>query len=699
MGKRGRGCPHRRFRPTSLWRAVPAEHVVTEPYAPLPEDLPPLARRRAPRRWPKAPSTLHAAGRRARHVLDQRSSASPPPASSSSLQLRTVPKLHAFFSQGRAITACLTLEGRTSTTGRADLSCMRNAQDANGSPFRCTFAAPAAKSLWRGRGRGRDTRPRDLDATDYAGRAAYLYPRPPRSRGRAPPDNWLTDAGNVRGPLRGGGSPQHGPTVPSATGWTRTATTRSMQVAVFSLPCSSAPTAASPMTSARASSTSSLPLARSGRSTATDVLVCEHAGHAAPWTAQGDRLFRQPAGHRAAGGAHEQPAEAAPVSSRPLPRPGRRIPWPQRVERDGTAHLPTRWRPPARCRASAARPAAFARAGAVRARYQKYLSFALLLDLERTHRRLHQNLEDVGLLVGGLRRAGRAGRVRTTCGPTCRCWPTWTPTCATTICYGFLDIMRKRLAVDHPDAAPLSTTFRPDVLDQLTEAALFEEIDYFRPSALATRPTQAPGRPRCTALSIPAPRSWPGPARLGGWTTAPPARLIPEVVQALSAARRALSGAASRQVGRRPVDGALPTCPSCRSPMPSQHWQVCPRCGTVHHFRTLRVCTGTSCDELWEMDLAEQLFPAASTPVAGRGGARPRRGAQRSGAAARSGGQIEERFRDGRRRPERHRLHADDGAGHRHRRPVRRSICATCRPAPPTTPSAPGGPGARGRPR
>lgn len=178
---------------------APAD-VITESYAPLPEDLPPLTRAIADA-LAEGPLTIRDLASRLDVQPDDVQatllSPSPSPLHSPSSPLHSpVPKLHAFFSQGRAIAACLQSEPHLNDRG--ERICPVCAEEGNErATFPLVFCRACGQEYWsvavdpEGR-----LHPANLDDVEAQGRLGYLLDAQPEI---ALPDNWLTKTGKVRG--------------------------------------------------------------------------------------------------------------------------------------------------------------------------------------------------------------------------------------------------------------------------------------------------------------------------------------------------------------------------------------------------------------------------------------------------------------------------------------------------------------------
>ncbi|GAB4543589.1 MAG: hypothetical protein Kow0063_36900 [Anaerolineae bacterium] len=557
------------------------------------------------------------------------------------LEPRLVPRLHAFFSQGRAITACLTPEG-PHLNDRGELTCPECAAQHNRE--RLTFPLHFCRACgqeYYGVALQDDGSllPRDLTAVDYEGRPTYLYPAPYDPQAVPYPDNWLTDASNVKSRYAGA-IPQPATYCPACNRLDPGCGHAGLlKVALIHEPFLMCAHCGIVYDRRPREFNKLFTFGTVGRSTATDVLVSNTLSALPP----GQRkliAFSDNRQDTALQAAHMNNLQRRLQFRRAVYHALRDARQPLGVNDMGLRIYQT-------LEGAGALPGfrqdvgRFRRGRGEDIEYQKYLSFALLLDLERTHRRLHQNLEDVGLLhvtYDGLEALAVADDV----------WARMPvlgeldPDVRHDYLYGFLDIMRKRLALDHPDLLHFRD-FQVGVLDKLNPEALFEEIETVRPVGFSDTADTNTWAARVYRFVHPSTSivAWTRRALRVDYQAAQ--ELIPRVVEALAAPQIAF-------LVRRHIKWAgdlymLPhDLPLLATTQASRH-QVCPRCGTVHHFRVLRLCTGVACNELWEMDLAgnyfrreysrplERVVPLLAEEHSGQVGGQERR-------------HIEERFRD-----------------------------------------------------
>lgn len=557
---------------------------------------------------------------------------------------RLVPRLHTFFSQGRAIVSCITAAG-PHLSDRGDLTCpiCANQTGREHPAFPLNFCRSCGQEYYSvAIQEDGSLLPHELDSVDYEGTPAYIYPGPLDPAVVPLPERWLTPTGKIRRNYRNNVPVEktYCPTCnrldPDCSHPDRLAVTVIHTPFLLCLNCGI-------VHNRRPREFNKLfTFGSVGRSTATDVLIAntlanlpaeqrkliafsdnrqDTALQAAHLNSLQNRIqFRRTLYH-----ALRQAAIPLPVG----PDLGLRLY--QTMEAAGV--LPRYRRETGRFRGQRNPDA----------EYRHYLSFAALLDLEATHRRLHQNLEDVGLVrVGydGLDRLAAAEEI----------WREVPVLAGLDVdrrydyLHGFLDIIRKRLALNHHVLLNFGE-FEATVLEKLDPTALFEDVGPQRPigfsdeletgtrKAIVYRFTHS-----STALV-----AWTRRALHLEYSAA--SDVIRATVQILADDEvRFLEKVHIRRLGDLLM---LPAeLPQLSVTGQARH-QVCPKCGTVHHFRQLAVCTGSRCDELQEMDLGDNYFRREyARPLAGIAPARAREhSGQVSGQERR---QIEEAFREGR---------------------------------------------------
>jgi len=644
------------------------QNVVTESYAPLPDDLPPLTRAIAgalasgPRTVPQLSDDLDV-------PIDQVQQALLHSPFSNLHSL--VPKLHAFFSQGRAIAACLDPAG-PHLNDRGERVCPICAQEGRERPtFPMVFCRACGQEYWSvAVDREGRLHPANLDDVEAQGRLGYLLAGHPEIE---LPDHWLTSTGKVRGGKRGFTDvvperqrlcPDCSTLLPSHHGTRNTQRVSHptdcdhpnvFPVTFLPAPFLLCPTCGIVHDRRPREFNKLFTFGSVGRSTATDVLVNaqvqalppqankiiafsdnrqDTALQAAHMNSLHRRFtFRQTL-YTALGESHATMDGPSTDSGHgdwlDLTNVGMRIFDTQR--RHGVQ--PT------------FRKGERAYGGNRRAeqRYQRYLAFVTLRELRGTHRRTHQNLEDVGLL-----RVGYSGLDE--CATDDAFWddvPVLADLDADSrydLLLGFLDLMRQRLAVAH-EAALRPTPFLTEVLARINEDAFAHDEVFHGPIGYSDSAERGWGYTvyRFTGSNT-QPVVWVKRALDVDHGTA--IEIVERLVDRLGQQRAAFLVRHTVTRYRRRYDLWMvnPDVITLQAD-PTAKQLVCPKCGSVHRFRRLRMCTGSTCRTALERrDLTDNYFRQVyATPL---GEAVPVRAEEHSGQVqGEERREIELRFRD-----------------------------------------------------
>ncbi len=605
-----------------------AENVITETYAPLPESLPPLTRQVA---------DLLAAGPQPLPYLAEQLDATPAAIQAALLQQpassnqHPVPKLHAFFSQGRAIAACLQ-PGDPHLNDRGERVCpvCAEAGRADTPTFPLVFCRACGQELWSvAVDQAGQLHPAELDDVNVAGRVGYLLSGQPEI---VLPDGWLTPTGKVKGGEHGFqdvapepylACPDCGCLLPTGGGTqyalrsTHCLHSRAFPVTFLPAPFLLCPTCGI-VHDRRSREYNKLFIFGSvGRSTATDVLVSAQV-QALPAGANKVIAFsdnRQDTALQAAhinslhrrftfrqtlytalreGGYGVGQAEGAELANL-----GGLL-----FDAQKRHHVAPEFRLSTR---------EFGRDRQAESRYQQYLDFVTLWELGGTHRRTHQNLEDVGLLAVtyyGLDECAAADDF----------WADVPRLAALEadlrydLLLGLLDLLRKRLALAH-EAILEPTKFENDVVSKLNPRAYLHDELFKGPVGYSDE--AEPGRYyrvfRLTGSNT-QPVVWVKRvfAALGQpLDHADAVALVQQLVEKLGDPRAEfLVPYKVHDFQRRQHELWMvnPAVVQLQADVETEHWR-CPKCGTVQHFRALRVCTGVTCRAaLKRDDLAANYF-------------------------------------------------------------------------------------------
>ncbi len=239
--------------------------------------------------------------------------------------------------------------------------------------------------------------------------------------------------------------------------------------------------------------------------------------------------------------------------------------------------------------------------------YQQYLQFLTLIELEGTHRRIHQNLEDVGLLVvgyDGLRDFTAEEEI-------------WLQTEyfkdfnneeRYDLIYGILEMMRLRLAVNH-NAILRFDQFSNDVVAKIKPEAIVHEREFDRTIGYSD---DAPEGKYHKSFSLTG-----GNTQVNRWvrkcfpqfTTTQAGGLIAEAARLLVENDFLIEHPVTGFQNARGMILLVNANYLSLQIDTSKTKQVCPRCQSVHHFLTLKKCFKTTCrTTLASKDLSQNYF-------------------------------------------------------------------------------------------
>lgn len=556
---------------------------------------------------------------------------------------RIVPRLHAFFSQGRAIVSCLTPEG-PHLNDRGDLICATCKTDFHREriTFPLNFCRACGQEYYSVAIQDDGSlMPHEIESTDYTGKAAYIYPAVIDFEKTPLPDNWLTKTGNVQKKYR--------ENVPVVTDYCPVCNqigsdcshAEKMPVTVIFEPFLLCPSCGIVHDRRPREFNKLFTFGSVGRSTATDVLIANTMS-ALPESERKVIAFSDNRQDTALQAAHLNSLQRRIQFRRALYNALKKYGAPAAIDSElGLTIFQT-------LEQAGALPRFQKDVGAYRqqanleTKYQHYLTFATLLELEATHRRLHQNLEDVGLLevvYDGLDKLSADDERWCSVPVLAQC----TPDERYDYLYGLLSIMRGRLAIDDPKITRFRQ-FKTTTLDKLEDTAFFDNVDFLRPTGFSDETNTASRYATVHRISSPT-------GALTLWTRRVLEIESKEAQEILPAVFGLLADKAVRFLNRVHIQrvGNLYMIPSglirLKISDATTH-QVCPKCNKVHHFRQLNRCTGTRCNTLKPLDLSDnyfrQQYSMSLTQTV------PIRAAEHSGQVdGQQRREIEEHFREG----------------------------------------------------
>jgi len=236
--------------------------------------------------------------------------------------------------------------------------------------------------------------------------------------------------------------------------------------------------------------------------------------------------------------------------------------------------------------------------------FREYLTFNAVVEIGSSPRKNQPNLEDVGLLRVSYRNFGRLATRE----------DFWTatpeilqlsPTQRVDYLQGFLDIMRYRLAIDYEYLRDLSS-FKKKVESKIRDEVLFHNEQFIGKthgfSDTAVTKSRSAQVYRITSRTGP----------LVTWTAKVlslennrdrAAEIVKHVVDTLFD----IGWLRLLERSSGPLYMIDPNVILLSTPVGDVH-KVCKRCGRVHHFEELNICTGQKCGDLIERSFADNYF-------------------------------------------------------------------------------------------
>lgn len=240
-------------------------------------------------------------------------------------------------------------------------------------------------------------------------------------------------------------------------------------------------------------------------------------------------------------------------------------------------------------------------------KFQYYLEYLTLVELEATHRRIHQNLEDVGALVIGYDGLLDFAADKPAWAET-EFFKDYTIEQRYDLMLGILEMMRRRLAIKH-DAIIRFDQFHSDVISQISEEVKIHEREFFGAIGFSD---DAPEGAYHKAFSLTG-----GNSQINRWirknfpsfSTSQAASLIIEVMQKLVEAefvlKHEVTGYGSLHGQLFMVNPGVITLQLDKAGTK----QICPKCGSVYHFHKIDQCFTTTCKtNLSTKDLSKNYF-------------------------------------------------------------------------------------------
>ncbi len=238
--------------------------------------------------------------------------------------------------------------------------------------------------------------------------------------------------------------------------------------------------------------------------------------------------------------------------------------------------------------------------------YQRYLQFLTLRELEGTHRRIHQNLEDIGAMFVGYDGLDEFAADE----------PVWaevpylkdlTPDKRFDILHGIMDMMRLRLAVKH-EAIIRPDQFNTEVISRINPEVHVHDGEFYGAIGYSDdAPTGRNHRAYRLSSSNTQMNRW--LRKFADLSTNQAAGLLTSLINMLHEAGflvshtvRGFGGVSGDIFAVDPEIISLQVDDSVSK-------QVCPRCLSVYHFREIRSCYKTTCrSSVVDRDISHNYF-------------------------------------------------------------------------------------------
>jgi ATP-dependent helicase YprA (DUF1998 family) len=527
-------------------------------------------------------------------------------------QKRLIPKIHAFYSQGREIKSCIS-PSAPHLNDAGEVICPECARDVGPrKTFPLLFCRACGQEYYSVEILGDGgLRPREIDTRDVEGKAAYIYvgPYDPQAATDMAPDYWKTNAGKLQKQYKDFVELESAEYCPDCNQlYDQVGSERcicSSKVSVWVVPhpflfCISEGCGVSydrtPREFSKLSSFSTV-----GRSTATDVIVSQTLNKLPK--PQKIIVFSDNRQDTALQAAHMNNIQKRMHFRRGLYQALVAAKDPIDLTIIGDAIFDEFANAKVLPHYSGNPELEFSLIESTKDddAYKEYLLFNTVLELGSSQRRNQPNLEDVGLLKVTYKNFDKFARADI--------WaeiPEFkelTNGAREDYLTGFLDIMRYRTAIAY-DYLIKSHNFQTQIVNRLAEEALFHSDLRIKPEGFSDEANPASGRARVTRFT------W-KTGQLVAWTAKVldcdknrAQEIIPVVYETLQRFEGLKKQFIERVGTLYMID---PKLILLSVPDGSCH-KFCKKCGLVHHFNEVDWCTATKCAKLDDKDFSDHYF-------------------------------------------------------------------------------------------
>ena len=531
-------------------------------------------------------------------------------------QKRIIPKIHSFFSQGREIKSCITQDSpHLNDAGEVTCpECARKSKDRIRKTFPLVFCRACGQEYYGVEIMPDGTlRPRDIDDIDVEGEPAYIFLGQHDPEKTPPPDGWLTRTGNIQAKykeyvepriaiycpecnkiyLRGGAEPCNCPL--------------KINVSVVAYPFLFCPSEGCGVFYDRRPREFNklFSFGTVGRSTATDVIV-SNTLNTLPEKERKILVFSDNRQDTALQAAHMNNIQKRMHFRRALYKVVQSAKEPVELLGVGDMIFKVLDQEGVMPRFSRSGGDSLMMMGSSKVEenaFKEYLLFNTVIELGSSQRRNQPNLEDVGLLKISYRNLDKLAS-KADLWEEAKEFLDLNEIQRQDFLTGFLDIMRYRTAIAY-DYLLEPRDFKIKIESKLDEEALFHnELRIGQPQGYSDEADNTTRDAQVHRLS------W-KTGQLVYWTSKvlqvdrDRAAEIVKLVAKNLANNGWLNRVKIKHVGELLMIN--PASVLLSAPDGDSH-KVCKKCGLVHHFQELNLCTGSKCQDLVERDFQENYF-------------------------------------------------------------------------------------------
>lgn len=530
-------------------------------------------------------------------------------------QKRIIPKIHSFFSQGREIKSCITPDApHLNDAGEVTCpECVKKNKTKIKKTFPLIFCRACGQEYYGVEIADETLRPRDIDDIDVEGEPAYIFLGQHDPEKTPPPDQWLTKTGNLQAKYKEYGDLERAEYCPECNKLYRSGGAEpchcpsKMKVTIIPYPFLFCPSdGCGVFYDRRPREFNKLfSFGTVGRSTATDIIV-SNTLNTLPENEQKILVFSDNRQDTALQAAHMNNIQKRMHFRRALNKVLSEAGKPLELLEIGDEIFKVFDKEEVMPKFSLSGGDFDLMMGASRVEedaFKDYLLFNTVIELGSSQRRNQPNLEDVGLLKVTYRNLDKLAQ-KADLWQEAQEFLDLNETQREDYLTGFLDIMRYRTAIAYEYLLD-HRSFKTKIESKLNEDVLFHnELRIGQPQGYSDEADNTKRDAQVHRLS------W-KTGQLVFWTL----KVLEverdraaEIVK-VAGNNLARTGWLKRERIRRVGELLMinPGSIMLSSPNGTAH-KVCKKCGLVHHFQEVNLCTGAKCQDLAERNFDDNYF-------------------------------------------------------------------------------------------